>query len=143
MTTSPKTRYWVNIVAQDHVQKGVEGGFVQASGAGKEGLEPLSRGDHIVFYSPRTKFRKGQPLQKFTALGQVQDGEPHRVTEGKRELWRCHVEYSVVEQVSLKTLAPDLDFITDKENWQLPFRQGLFEIGQSDFSRIAEAMAGN
>jgi hypothetical protein len=140
MKTTAETRFWVNIVSLDHVEKGVAGGFVQASHGDKEGLEALSRGDYVAFYSPRTRFRKGKPLQEFTALGLVEDGEPHRVDGSAKGLWQCHMNFLDANQTPIQPLVNDLVFIPDKERWGLPFNKGLFEIERADFSCIAKAM---
>ena len=62
-------RYWLGVASRDHVKTGVAGGFCQLS-HGKSG--PLMRirpGDGIVYYSPRTEMRGGDPVQGFTAIG--------------------------------------------------------------------------
>jgi hypothetical protein len=93
----------------------------------------------MVFYSPRTRFRKGKPLQEFTALGMIEDGEPHRV-DGNRELWQCHMSFLETNSAPIKPLVKELTFLPDEERWELPFSKGLFEIEQVDFLRIAQAM---
>ena len=70
-------RYWLAVASRDHVKNGVAGGFCQMS-HGKPG--PLMRirpGDGIVYYSPRTEMRGGDPVQGFTAIGVVAPGEPY------------------------------------------------------------------
>src|SRR5205085_10162722 len=64
-------RCWVNTVSLDHVRRAVEGGFTQADHGSRTGLTRLRSGDGLVFYSPRTAFHDGQPLQQFTAVGVV------------------------------------------------------------------------
>jgi EVE domain-containing protein len=134
------TRFWINIVSLDHVRKSVAGGFLQSSRGEKEGLDVVSRGDYVLFYSPRTQFRQGKPLQQFTALGMVQDGEPYRVTSGTSNSWQYHMEFSDAEPTLLEPLVSDLAFIPDKEKWGLPYNKGLFQIERDDFVRIVQAM---
>lgn len=141
MTTSiEESRFWVHIVSLDHVRQSVAGAFIQSSQGEKDRLAALSRRDYVVFYSPRTKFRKGKPLQEFSALGMVEDGEPYRVQGGQGDLWQCHMTYLDAQPVSLQSLVDDLAFIPDKERWELPYSRGLFEIEQGDFLNIARAM---
>lgn len=71
------SRYWVNTVSRDHLLRGVAGGFTQANHGRATGLRQLKRGDLVVFYSPKTAFEGGEPLQRFTALGRVADDEPY------------------------------------------------------------------
>jgi hypothetical protein len=72
-------RYWINTVSRTHVQMGVDGGFTQADHGKRTRLQRLEKGDLIAFYSPRTEFRGGEPLQAFTAIGRVADEEPYQV----------------------------------------------------------------
>ena len=70
--------YWVNTVSRDHVQRGVAGGFTQANHGKPNLLRRMARGDWLVFYSPKTHYPEGEPLQAFTAIGQVSDDEPYQ-----------------------------------------------------------------
>ena len=71
--------YWINTVSREHVLTGVEGGFTQVDHGKATTLKKLSKDDLIVFYSPRTHFRGGEPLQKFTAIGRITDTELYQV----------------------------------------------------------------
>src|SRR6476660_2854737 len=67
-------RYWIGVVARDHVEAAVANGFVQLN-YGKAGpLERMQPGDGVVFYSPRVASPDGAPLQAFTAIGRVGAG---------------------------------------------------------------------
>jgi hypothetical protein len=35
-----------------------------------------STGDRIIYYSPRERMRDGEPVQAFTAIGEIAEGEP-------------------------------------------------------------------
>ena len=95
----------------------------------------------MVFYSPRTAMRGGEPLQEFTALGVVTGRQSYQV-EGSADLnpWRLAVDFLDVRPAAARPLVPALEFIPDPKRWGFPFRRGLFEIGRSDFVRIAGAM---
>ena len=68
MTT--RRRYYVNTVSRDHVQRGVAAGFTQANHGRPAGLKRLTRGDLIVFYSPKTAFEGEAPIRPLIdALG--------------------------------------------------------------------------
>ncbi len=134
-------RCWVNAVSLEHVQLGVEGGFTQADHGRSTRLKRLRRGDWLVFYSPRTAMRAGRPLQEFTALGRIRGTEPYQVAMSPDfNPWRLAVDFRPVTAAPARPLVGDLDFIADPKRWGYPFRRGLFEIGQADFRRIAEAM---
>ena len=133
-------KYWINVVSREHVLIGLEGGFTQAQHGAIHGVRRLSRGDYIVFYSPRTAMQ-GEPLRCFTAAGRVSDDAPYQVemTPPFRP-WRRAVEFAGCIEAPIQPLIGQLSFIPDKKRWGFPFRRGLFEIPEADFRLIAEAM---
>ena len=135
------TRYWINTVSLEHVQRGVEGGFTQADHGRGTRLRQLQPGDQIAFYSPRTAMRSGEPLQQFTALGTV-TGEAAYQVEMSPDFhpWRLDVAFEEVTAAPIKPLLEPLAFITDPKKWGFPFRRGLFEITESDMSVIRAAL---
>jgi hypothetical protein len=134
-------RYWINTVSYNHVKVGMEGGFTQANHGRATNLQRLSKGDLIAFYSPRTRFEDGEPLQHFTAVARVLDERPYQAEMTPTfHPWRRQVVFLPCEQASIKPLIEDLTFIEDKRQWGFPFRRGLFEIPNEDFHRIALAM---
>ena len=134
-------KFWVNTVSRAHVERGVEGGFTQANHGSATNLKRLARGDRIVFYAPLADYPKGERLQKFVALGEVTDDAPFQIemTPDFRP-WRRNVRFYRAAEADIAPLIDSLDFIADKKRWGFPFRRGLFEIGEDDFMRIAEAM---
>ena len=134
-------RYWINTVSYAHVQHGLEEGFTQANHGRDTNLKRLTRGDLIVFYSPRTDFENGEPLQHFTAIARVLDEVPYQVAMTPSfHPWRRRVESIPCQQAPIRPLIADLGFIEDKRQWGFPFRRGLFEISHEDFHHIAQAM---
>ena len=135
-------RYWVNTVSRDHVQAAVGGGFTQADHGKDTRLKRLNKGDLLVFYSPKTKLKGGRPLQAFTALGEVIGTEPYQVEmTSDFHPWRLKMDFKKGNEIPVRPILNDLEFIKDKEKWGLPFRRGLFEIAQADFEVIAKAMS--
>jgi hypothetical protein len=140
-TLGGKVRYWINTVSRAHVQAAVTGGFTQADHGRQTRLKRLQNGDLIAFYSPRTEFKGGEPLQAFTAIGAIADDEPYQVEmRPSFHPWRRRVAFLECAETPIQPLIGDLEFIKDKSRWGFPFRRGLFEIDEADFSRIAEAM---
>ncbi|MFE3821873.1 EVE domain-containing protein, partial [Nocardia tengchongensis] len=88
------TRYWLAVVSRDHVRRGVELGFAQANHGKRAAVERMSAGDGLVYYSPRTGMREGEPIKSFTALGTVAEGPAWQVEEqgGCFRPWRRAVE---------------------------------------------------
>ena len=134
-------RYWVNTVSLNHVQRGAEGGFTQADHGSNTRLKRLTKGDRIVFYSPRTEFQAGQPLQRFTAIAEVLDDAPYQVEVNPEfRPWRRQVRFLSSAETPIQPLIEQLDFIGNKKSWGVAFRRGFFEIAEADFNRIAQAM---
>ncbi|CAN5309952.1 hypothetical protein BH10PSE9_BH10PSE9_21700 [soil metagenome] len=135
------TRYWIGVASRDHVMRGVAGGFCQLS-HGKSGpVKRLSPGDWLTYYSPRTGMRDGDPVQAFTAIGEIKPGEPYAGDMGggfhpvRRDVaWRKAME------VSIKPLLDKLSFARGKTSWGVAFRRGSFEVSAEDFAIIATAM---
>ena len=87
-------KYWINTVSFDHLKRGIEGGFTQANHGKAINIKKLSKDDMIVFYSPKTKFENGEPLQKFTAIGIIADTEPYQVEMTQTfHPWRRNVKF--------------------------------------------------
>jgi len=133
--------YWINTVSRDHVQHGVAGGFTQANHGKPAMMRRMRRGDWIIFYSPKTHYPAGQPLQAFTAIGQVSDDEPYQVEMTPDfQPWRRNVEFVSCTEVPIRAVLNDLDFIDDKTPWGYRFRFGVFTIDEHDFTLIRSAM---
>ncbi len=136
----PAMKYWINVVSREHVLIGVAGGFTQAQHGAPHGLRRLSRGDFVVFYSPRVAM-EGEPLRRFTAAGRVADDEVYQVEMTPAfHPWRRKLDFVAVQDAPIEPLLEALSFIPDKKRWGFPFRRGLFEIPEADFRLIAEAM---
>ncbi len=129
--------YWINTVSRGHVERGVAGGFTQANHGKPHMLRKMARDDWIVFYSPRTDYPKGEPLQAFTAIGRITDDEPY---QAESEHWRRRVEFQACTETPIRPLLDDLDFIVDKSRWGYRFRFGVFTIEAHDFEVIRAAM---
>jgi hypothetical protein len=141
-------RYWIGVASQDHVIRGVQGGFCQLCHGKSNPLKRLNSGDWLVYYSPRMAMNSGNVLQSFTAIGQILAGEPYLFDLGNGFVpYRRDVRFIPAEETPIRLLLDDLSFIKNKKSWGYVFRFGLLEIPESDFQRIAVAMnvevAGN
>jgi len=134
-------KYWIGVVSKDHVDMGVSEGILQI-GHGK--LGPLSRihkDDWLIYYSPKKTLSDKEPLQAFTALGQVLDEEIYQVKINDNfNPYRRKIKYLKINQTQIKPLIDELDFIKSKKNWGYNFRFGLLEITKKDFDLIKENM---
>jgi hypothetical protein len=104
----------------------------------------MSRGDLIAFYSPRTDYPNGAPLQNFTAIGRVADDEPFQVEMSPDfHPWRRRVEFLKTTDADARALVDNLSFVKDKQRCGFPFRRGLFEVSKEDFEVIRQAMGAS
>ena len=133
-------RYWIGVVAKDHVDHATARGFAQVN-HGKAGpLERMRAGDGFAYYSPRES-QEGAPLQALTAIGRVRSGSVYQA-EGEPEFrpFRIDVEFLASAPAPVKPLIPELTFIRSKTHWGAAFRFGIVRIPPTDFARIAAAM---
>ena len=72
--------YWIGVASKDHVDDAIAGGFTQLNHGKAAPLERLRAGDGYLFYSPRTAYPDGDPLQAFTAVGTVRPGKLYQAT---------------------------------------------------------------
>ncbi|MGE2692538.1 EVE domain-containing protein [Mycolicibacterium pulveris] len=133
---------WINTVSRDHVERGVRGRFAQATHGKPHILRKMARGDWIVFYSPKTGYPKGDPLQAFTAIGRVVDDEPYQDETSPEAPWRRNVDFLECSETPIRPLLERLDFIEDKNRWGYKFRFGAFKIDDRDLEVIRSAMTG-
>ncbi len=134
-------KYWINTISRDHVLRGVEGGFTQANHGKPHMLKRLTAGDWIVFYSPKTNYQDGEPLQAFTAIGRVVDEELYQVEMSPGFVpWRRNVDFQPCTETHIKPMIEELSFIKNKIRWGYMFRFGMFEIPETDFKQIQGAM---
>ena len=144
MENAKARRYWVNTVSLDHVLAGQDGGFTQADHGKSDRLSRLQRSDYLVFYSPKTALKSGEPVQCFTAMGEIIDALPYQVSlTDCFQPWRRQMRFWPVQQAPIRSLISSLQFIENPRYWGFPFRRGLFEISASDFQVIAQAMQAN
>ena len=134
--------FWIGVVAKDHVDRAVAGGYAQLN-HGKAGpLERMRAGDGFAFYSPRTSHPHGEPLQAFTAIGRVRSAAVYQgptEAEGARP-FRLDVEYLPAHDAPVKPLLETLTFIRSKTHWGAAFRFGVVRVPAADFGVIAAAM---
>ena len=134
-------KYWINVLSRDHVLAGLTEGFTQASQDKAANLHLLRKGDLVFFYSPGTLFRAGEILQAFTAVARVTDDAPYQVELSARvRPWRVKATSLACTEAPIEPLIPQLSFIEDKVNWGTSLPRGLFQVGEGDARRIAEAM---
>ncbi len=136
------TRYWIGVASKDHVMNGVRGGFAQLGHGKKAALEKMKPGDWIAYYSPRTALDGGEPVQAFTALGQIAPKDVYIGDMGPDfKPFRRDVAFQeIAHDAPIKPMLEHLSFITDVKRWGYPFHRGHIEMTRSDFELIAVSM---
>ena len=130
------------MVSRSHVQRGVEGGFIQLNHGKKAPVQRLKAGDRLALYSPRTDCPDGQPLQAFTALGVVATGQVYQVEmSAEFKPYRVDVGFLPCQEAPIKPLVERLSFIKSKTHWGAAFRFGFLKVPEEDFALIESAMS--
>lgn len=134
-------KYYIAVASKDHIERGKQGGFMQANHGKSASLKRLRTGDGIIFYSPKIYFEKEEKCQCFTAIGEVKDEEVYQgiMAEGFQP-FRRNVNFYESKDVSIIPLIEQFDFIIDKKKWGFSFRFGFLEISEKDFQFIKDKM---
>lgn len=139
-------RFWIGVVAGDHVAKGVAGGFCMFSHGEEKAIARLSVGDGFAYYSPMSGMKTGETLRAFTAIAIVEDGPLTSQSMGMLDDGREAVgtsrpaRYLNARPASIYPLLADFSFVKNQSHWGMYFRKSLFEISRADFLLIAAAM---
>lgn len=139
--TAPAPRNWIAVASADHVALGRAGGYMQVGHGKRAPLARLRPGDCVVYYSPAQQFGAREPLQAFTAIGQVLGGEPYAFDMGGGFVpFRRNVAFVAAQPAAIRPLLDALAFAQPRAQWGAKFRYGLFSIDDADLLRIARAM---
>ena len=132
-------RTWLGVVSRTHVMRGVAGGFAQVCHGKAQPLRRMKPGDILIYYSPSVEMH-GQPLQAFTALGEVVDDEVFQFDMGGGFVpFRRRVRYAAATEVALEKVRDNLDLCAAK-NWGIVLRRGLVPLSARDADTLASAM---
>ena len=134
-------RGWIGVVSREHVRLAVEGGFCQLNHGKDAPVRRLAPGDLIIYYSPRETMGSGEPLQAFTAIGEVLEGEPYQVSQSATfHPVRRNVRYFDAVDAPIRPLLDQLSFTRGRPSWGQILRRGTFAIEPADCALIARAM---
>ncbi|MFQ6547281.1 EVE domain-containing protein [Aestuariibius sp. 2305UL40-4] len=138
-------RYFIGVAERAYVRAAVGEGVVLFSGGREAPVRNTAPGDKVIFYSPKDA-HDGDPLQAFTALGEITGNEVRLKTDWPDHTgFEAHVRdcaYEDVQETPIQPLLEDLDFIEDSKNWGFYLQGGKREISAGDYQRIAGAMLG-
>jgi EVE domain len=137
--SAPKN--WVTVASADHVAIGRAGGFIQVGHGKRAPLARIHSGDRVALYSPAQQVGARTPLQAFTALGVVRDGEPYEADMGNGFMpFRRDVAFVQADAAPIRPLLDALGFAQPRASWGAKFRYGLFTVSDDDLRVIARAM---
>ena len=137
-------KYWIIVASKDHLQRGLEGGFIQANHGKAAPLKRMKPGDWVVFYSPKLEYEKPEKYQHFTAIAQIADDRIYQHDMGDGFIpFRRNARFLPAHDVPIRPLIDALTFIQDKSHWGAPFRFGTLQIPEEDFKLIAREMLEN
>jgi hypothetical protein len=136
---SAPPRHWIGVVSREHVLLAVAGGHAMLNRGKLAPLQRLSPGDWLIYYSPRTAYPDGEPLQAFTAIGRVTDGAPHEAQMPTGAMgFRRDIDWCEATETPIAKLSDRLEFT--RGNWGILTRRGLFDISAADFQTIRSTM---
>ena len=136
-------RFWIGVASREHVKRGEAEGFCQLCHGKAQPLARMSKGDWIIYYSPKTFFGQDDPCQKFTAIGEIIGSEVYQHAMAPDFIpYRRDVRFLTCTEVEIRPLIENLSFIKNKKQWGYAFRFGYLEIPEEDFQLIAKLMLG-
>lgn len=137
-------KYWIAVVSKDHVLNGIEWGIMQVCNGKCTPLKRIKKNDLVLFYSSKLKMTDKQPYQSFTAIAEAIDDNVYQFEMNPEFIpFRRKVKFIDCKETLIRPLISDLDFIENKTHWGYPFRYGLLEISEKDFTFIASNMQAN
>lgn len=142
-STIKQPRYWVGVASQDHVARGVAGGFCQLCHGKAAPLKRMAPGDWMVYYSPKVRLDGVELCQEFTAIGEVVGSNVYVFEMAPRFApFRRDIHFLDSQATPIRPLVEKLSFIRDPKRWGYVFRFGHFEMSREDFELIASQMLG-
>lgn len=139
MTDPRPARFWIGVVSREHVLIGVAGGFAMLNHGKLAPLQRMSPGDWLIYYSPKTAYPDGAPLQAFTAIGQIADHAPYQAEMRPGMMgFRRDVAFLDGTETPMNALRDRLEFT--RSPWGMLARRGMFGISAADFQTIRDAM---
>lgn len=137
------TNYWMAVASANHVDKGVEGGFMQVCHGKNAQLKRVKPYDFVVYYSPTYEMGCKKKCQSFTAIGVVKPQDIYQVTMNENfKPFRRDVVWDEAKYAAIQPILNILDFSAGNSNWGYQLRFGLIKISEHDFRLIRREMTG-
>ena len=131
-------KYWIDTVSQQHVLRGVAGGFCQVCHGKAAPLNRMKRSDWLLYYSPKIRLDSNEKLQAFTAFGQILDDQAYPFQMSATFIpFRRNVAYAPIVRDC------PLDIARQHSEWKhyaSLLRYGHFEISADFFNWITHYM---
>ncbi len=133
-------KYWLGVVSEEHVKKGVSEGFAQVCHGKKTPLTRLKKNDWLIYYSPKKTMSGTEISKSFTAIGEVKDDNVFQFemsTDFKP--FRRYITYHKSKPLPLELVKSELELTKDK-NWGYKLRFGLIELTEKDFNILRRGL---
>ena len=131
-------RFWIGVVSENHVKRGLEGEFCQVCHAKGGPLKRMKKGDYLLYYSPKVALDSNQKLQAFTAVGKMKDDRVYQFEMAPDFIpFRRDVEYfQPVRSCPIEVARQHPDWKT----YAKQLRYGHFEVSCDFFMYIFDYM---
>ncbi len=133
-------KYWLGVVSEEHVKKGVTGGFAQVCHGKKSPLARFKKDDWLIYYSPKKTMTGTEICKSFTAIGEVEDDVIFQFKMAEDFTpYRRSIKYHQCKSLPIDNVKNQLDLTRDK-NWGYKLRFGVVELSESDFKILKKAL---
>lgn len=133
-------KYWLGVVNEDHVKRGVTGGFAQVCHGKRTPLARLKKGDWLIYYSPKKTMDETEICKSFTAIGEAKDDIVFQFEISEKfKPYRRTIKYYKCNTLPIDAVKDKLELTKDK-NWGYQLRFGLIELSKHDFEILKKAL---
>lgn len=135
-------KYWLGVVSEEHVKKGVAEGFAQVCHGKRTPLARLRKNDWLIYYSPKKSMNGTEVCKSFTAIGEAKDDVIFQFEMTKEfKPFRRAIKYHNCTPIPIDSVKSELSLTKDR-NWGYRLRLGLIELSESDFRVLKRALLG-
>ena len=133
-------KYWLGVVSEEHVKRGVSEGFAQVCHGKKTPLSRLKKKDWLIYYSPKKTMSGTEVCKSFTAIGEVKDDNLFQFEMSKDfKPFRRLIKFHKCSPLPIEVVKNELDLTKDK-NWGYKLRFGLIELTEKDFKILLRGL---
>ncbi len=133
-------KYWLGVVSEEHVKKGVAEGFAQVCHGKRTPLTRIKKDDWLIYYSPKKSMKGTELCKSFTAIGEAKDDVVFQFEMTKDfKPFRRAIKYHKCTPLPIDSVKSELN-LTKAQNWGYQLRFGLIELTEIDFKILKKAL---